>query len=32
MNRNWTEYFRRLLPDVLEELRTYVEMESPTHD
>lgn len=32
MNRNWTEYFRRLLPDVLEELRTYVEMETPTHD
>lgn len=32
MNTNWTEYFRRLLPDVLEELRTYVEMETPTHD
>ncbi|WP_400163284.1 M20 family metallopeptidase [Brevibacillus sp. TJ4] len=30
--KQWTPYFRQQLPDFLEELRTWVEMESPTHD
>lgn len=29
---NWTSYFHERLDDVLEELKTYVELESPTHD
>jgi glutamate carboxypeptidase len=32
MTINWTPYFRHQLNDILEELRVYVEMESPTHD
>ncbi|MBE5398161.1 M20 family metallopeptidase [Brevibacillus borstelensis] len=32
MTANWTAYFRDQLPDILEELRRYVEMESPTHN
>jgi glutamate carboxypeptidase len=29
---NWTKYFEERLDDVLAELQTYVEMETPTHD
>ncbi|WP_242771044.1 M20 family metallopeptidase [Brevibacillus parabrevis] len=32
MSTNWTSYFREQLPDMVEELRTYVEMETPTHN
>jgi glutamate carboxypeptidase len=32
MTTNWTQYFRNQLEAILEELRTYVEMESPTHN
>ncbi|PWK11282.1 glutamate carboxypeptidase [Tumebacillus permanentifrigoris] len=32
MVMNWTTYFQERLDDVLEELKTYVELESPTHD
>jgi glutamate carboxypeptidase len=32
MTMNWTPYFRHQLQDILEELRVYVEMETPTHD
>lgn len=29
---NWTSYFQELMPEIVEELRTYVEMETPTHN
>lgn len=32
MAQNWTSYFQEKLPEVLEELRTYVEMETPTQN
>jgi glutamate carboxypeptidase len=32
MTMNWTQYFRHQLNEILEELRVYVEMETPTHD
>lgn len=32
MSTNWTSYFREQLPDMVDELRTYVEMETPTHN
>lgn len=32
MEKNWTSYFRQQLPEIIEELRTYVEMETPTHN
>ncbi|MCG5251470.1 M20 family metallopeptidase [Brevibacillus agri] len=32
MMTNWTSYFREQLPEIVAELRTYVEMESPTHN
>lgn len=31
MSRKWTDYFQERLDQVVAELRTYVEMESPTH-
>jgi glutamate carboxypeptidase len=31
MTANWTQYFRHQLNGMLEELRVYVEMETPTH-
>lgn len=30
--RNWTSYFQDKLDDILEELRVYVEQETPTHN
>lgn len=32
MATNWTVHYQQKLPDILAELRTYVEMETPTHD
>jgi glutamate carboxypeptidase len=32
MSNHWTQYFRNQLGSILEELRLYVEMESPTHN
>ncbi|QRG70674.1 M20 family metallopeptidase [Brevibacillus choshinensis] len=32
MAATWTSHFQDKLPDILAELRTYVEMETPTHD
>lgn len=32
MATNWTSHYQQKLPDILAELRTYVEMETPTHD
>lgn len=32
MSIDWVQYFRGQLDRVLDELRTYVEMETPTHD
>ncbi|MED1918204.1 M20 family metallopeptidase [Bacillus thuringiensis] len=32
MEKNWMSYFRQQLPEIIEELRTYVEMETPTHN
>ncbi len=32
MTTKWTDYFRNRLDAILEELRIYVEMESPTHN
>lgn len=32
MATNWTAHYQQKLPDILAELRTYVEMETPTHD
>lgn len=32
MLSNWTSYFANQLDEILAELRTYVEIESPTHD
>jgi len=32
MATQWTAHFQQQLPAILEELRTYVEMETPTHD
>lgn len=32
MSTNWTSYFEQKLPDIMDELQIYVEMESPTHD
>lgn len=32
MSTTWTSHFQEKIPDILAELRTYVEMETPTHD
>lgn len=32
MAKTWTSYFDERIPEILAELRTYVEMETPTHD
>lgn len=31
MRMDWTSYFKDQLPEIIEEIRMYVEMESPTH-
>lgn len=32
MQTNWTEYFQAQLPEIIRELKQFVEMESPTHN
>ncbi|GED30750.1 M20 family metallopeptidase [Brevibacillus centrosporus] len=32
MTSKWTDHFQQQLPEILEELRTYVEIETPTHN